>query len=389
MSSLQGLVVLILAFISLLFTSAQSSSCNDQGFSFMKKRISITKCKNLGTLEAKFGWDYNEKTHNKTINVCFGARLHAVAGWVAWGVNPCPRPHMVGTRALIGIKQPNGLVVLNTFNITRDTKIGCRLLPSDIEVGVHNQHIEYLEETSFLIISATLTLPPEYNLSKLNHVWQVGSHVEDIEPKMHAVTLQNVDSTETIDLISEETQSIWHQRHHLRTVHGILNIVGWGVLLPIGVIIARYFRNFPVKYSRWYHFHIFCQVWAFTLGSTGWFMGMWLGRHSKFYEFRTHRILGIIIFTFSTLQMLAFLLKPEKKDESRQYWDIYHHFLGYSLIVVIIVNVFDGISILQPSQNWKWSYVGILVLLASIVLVLEVFTWIKFIKKKNKTENKT
>lgn len=183
--------------------------------------------------------------------------------------------------------------------------------------------------------------------------------------------------------------------------------------MPVGVIIARYFRNFPVRWYLWSSFHINCQIAGYILGSSGWAMGLWLGNQSKYYSFHIHRIFGIIIFTFTTIQVIprslsvsrlkllkeliqyvyncvqifALRLKPKRSDPFRGYWNMYHHFLGYSLLALISFNIFKGISILKPNDTWKWGYIGILGFLTTTALALEVFTWSKFIKNKISTDS--
>lgn len=207
-----------LAFLSLFFSIAQSA-CSDAFYS-KAKDINITNCKELTTLGAEFGWDYTKGLNETRVHIILGARLQDEMGWLAWGVNPGKRPQMVGTRAVIGIRQQNASLVIKTYNITRDTKLGCQLLPSDnIDLEVSNAKIEYTQETSYLVIHATLILPVEkYNISNLNHVWQVGNYAEDVRPKMHPTALQNVDSTETIDLTTGHAHNIGHHRRHLRMV---------------------------------------------------------------------------------------------------------------------------------------------------------------------------
>lgn len=84
--------------------------------------------------------------------------------------------------------------------------------------------------------------------------------------------------------------------------------------------------------------------------------------------------------------MLALRLKPTPSDDYRKYWDMYHHFLGYALLAVISVNIFNGIAILKPDKTWLWAYIGVLSVFAVIALGMEIFTWGKFIftSRKNK-----
>lgn len=85
---------------------------------------------------------------------------------------------------------------------------------------------------------------------------------------------------------------------------------------------------------------------------------------------------------FCYFQMLAFRLKPKSTDDYRKYWNMYHHFLGYGLLAIIVINIFKGINILHGGNSWKWSYIGILIGLGTIAFALEIFTWIKFIMHK-------
>lgn len=88
-------------------------------------------------------------------------------------------------------------------------------------------------------------------------------------------------------------------------VHGILNIIGWGTLLPIGVIIARNFRGFPLPWlPNWEKYHISCQTVGYIVGATGWAVGIWLGKASKYYSFPKHATFGTCIFAFATIQIV-------------------------------------------------------------------------------------
>ncbi|KAJ7963771.1 Cytochrome b561 and DOMON domain-containing protein [Quillaja saponaria] len=264
---------------------------------------------------------------------------------------------MVGTKAIIAIKQPNNTLLVNAYDITQDTKLGCRLRPSsdsDLGLQVNNKKVAYDNTSNFLTIYAEVILPsPNYQISKLNHVWQVGYHASDDEPQIHPTHLQNVDSTEIIDLISGDGTSGGRHQRNLRVVHGVLNMLGWGTLLPIGVIIARYMRLNPIELKMWRCLHLACQISGYILGTAGWALGLRLGHASRYYGFYTHRIFAICIFTFTTIQMLALQLIPKETEDYRKYWNIYHHLLGYALLTVIIINIFKGIEIMNGDPNWK------------------------------------
>ncbi|KAL2476090.1 Cytochrome b561 and DOMON domain-containing protein [Abeliophyllum distichum] len=343
-------------------------------------------CK-IKTLGAEFGWNYNDRS--RRLDIAFGAKLDGEMGWLAWGLNP-QGPHMVGTRALIGIKHKNDSLEFHQYNITDATRLGCQLLPiDDLGLDIRNFSFFYLEAIHYYMIKATVFLPLGYNSSRTNIVWQIGYAVADKEPKMHPTSLKNFDCAETIDLNSNQTITYKaHSRRNLRMAHGILNVMGWGIFLPVGVIIARYFRNFPKYWGLWYVFHTTCQIAAYILGSAGWVLGLWLGKQSKYYCYRTHGIFGIVIFTFTTIQMFALRLKPKRTDPYRDYWNMYHHFLGYALLTLISINIFKGIAILKPEDTWKWTYIGVLGFLGTTALAFEVYTWTKFVLERKSQNQK-
>ncbi|KAE9614776.1 hypothetical protein Lal_00036094 [Lupinus albus] len=386
------LTIFILAFLSIAFGE---QSCSETFIRLIQKR-NITNCKTLRTQGAEFAWNYHYNGTNSTIlDILFGARLNSPEGWIAWGVNPGKRAEMIGTKAIIGIKYSDGSLIVNTYDITKETKHGCKLLPSPIGLEVSNKSMENDAVSEFYTISARIILPKEYNITRLNHVWQLGYAIADgNQPLRHPTTLHNVDSTETINLTSSSGNSTGQYRSYLRSVHGVLNMMGWGTMLPIGVIIARYFRVYPFKFHpMWFYLHISCQVCGFLTGTAGWIIGLYLGHATRYYTFHTHRTFGILIFTLSTVQMLAFRLKPKQTDDYRKYWNMYHHFLGYGLITIIVINIFKGISIMQGGKGWKWTYFGILIILGSVTITLEIATWARFIlsklekQKNNKGDN--
>lgn len=206
----------MLALPFLLFTIAYST-CNEPFNQILQKR-SIRNCKKLATLGAEFGWNYN-MGNNTEIDIIFGVNLKETPSWVAWGLNPGDEPQMVGTKAIIAVVQPNGSLSVETYSITSSTKIGCELLPSVVDFEVKRKEAESSNTSDYFTLSATLVLPSaKYNISNLNHVWQVGFFADGLQPMQHPATLQNFDSTDTIDLIAAKNHGIGRHRRHLRMV---------------------------------------------------------------------------------------------------------------------------------------------------------------------------
>ena len=82
------------------------------------------------------------------------------------------------------------------------------------------------------------------------------------------------------------------------------------------------------------------------------------------------------------------LIRPKKEHKYRFYWNIYHHGFGYAIIVLGIVNVFQGLNILRPDHKWKSAYVIMIIALGGISLLLEAITWVVVLKRKSGKSSK-
>ncbi|KAJ4957155.1 hypothetical protein NE237_013938 [Protea cynaroides] len=110
----------------------------------------------------------------------------------------------------------------------------------------------------------------------------------------------------------------------LKRNHGILATIGWGVLLPTGGIIARYYKH---RDPLWYYLHISIQFVGFIFGLAAVVAGTVL--YGKLHaNVSTHRGIGIFVLTLAILQVMAFFIRPNKDSKIRKYWNWYHHWLG-------------------------------------------------------------
>ncbi|KAF3631201.1 hypothetical protein T459_08656 [Capsicum annuum] len=393
-SACSVIFVVVFFYLSVFsFTNIHAHHCSEKFLSEAKQRnlINITFCKKyVESNGVEIAMYLREKS--RRLDIMVGAMLEEQTGWLAWGLNPGPVARMVGTQALIGIKTRNGDLLKDKYNITSYTKIGCQLLPSPIDLNISNFNFSYINYLQYHVIQATIILPMKYDVSRLNHVWQLGIDVAvgKEQPMMHPKGLRNYDSTETINLRTGKGRgNRVHTSSRIREVHGILNIIGWGTLLPIGVIIARNFRGFPLPWlPNWEKYHISCQTVGYIVGATGWAVGIWLGKASKYYSFPKHATFGTCIFAFATIQivqMVFFNFKPGNHEEIRMYRRMFHHVVGYSLLVVSCINILKGIKIMHLDETyWLPAYYGIGGCLAFIFIVFEIVSWFKFLCDKFK-----
>lgn len=222
----------------------------------------------------------------------------------------------------------------------------------------------------------------------------------------------------------------------------MLNAISWGVLMPIGIIIARYMKVFKSADPAWFYLHVACQVSGYIIGVSGWGLGIKLGKDSAGITYHKHRDLAIALFCLATVQVLdvyirakhsmcihitfieidlmddlrvnsckmrlapnqseaedklmffgvqvfALFLRPNKDHKYRLYWKIYHLAVGYSIVILSVVNIFEGFDILDPAKKWKRAYVAIIVTLGAIALVLEAVTWAIYLKRRQRESEKS
>jgi len=86
----------------------------------------------------------------------------------------------------------------------------------------------------------------------------------------------------------------------LAKAHGAVQVMGWGLLLPIGALIARYCRAWD---PAWFYVHVAFQSIGFIFVMAGIGTGVVLSHRVRPSGFYTHRGLGIIIFFLACLQV--------------------------------------------------------------------------------------
>lgn len=165
--------------------------------------------------------------------------------------------------------------------------------------------------------------------------------------------------------------------HRSRTSHGVLGLLSWGLILPYGAIVARYFKH---KDPLWYYLHVAFQFVGFILAVATGFLGL-----NMYYRFSfhapAHKGIGITAIVLSVLQVMAFFIRPDKDSKKRKYWNWYHHNVGRIALFFGALNILLGIQLADAGSSWKIGYGFLLaaIILTSIVLeVLKLKTPSKF-----------
>ncbi|XP_073139699.1 cytochrome b561 and DOMON domain-containing protein At4g17280-like [Henckelia pumila] len=364
---------LVLIFIVLLSMHVLSYAQSCATYNFASNQV-FSSCNDLPYLNSFLHWDYDQSAN--TVKIAYRHMGVTSSNWVAWAINPISRG-MVGAQALVAFQKSDGTMRTYTAPIN---SYQIQLQEGDLSFPVSDLSATY--SGNEIVIFATLKLD---NLSStVNQVWQEGLLSND-SPVSHSTSGPNVQSMGTLDLISGDAGTrtgVITSKTRRRNIHGVLNAISWGIMIPFGAMLARYLKVFPTADPAWFYLHSMCQTSGYIIGVVGWATGLQLGRQSQGIQFTSHRIIGIILFSIATLQVLALLLRPKKNHKYRSYWNIYHHLLGYSITVLGIINIFKGFNILRPDEKWKTTYIGILVGLAFVAATMEVYTWYVVLKRK-------
>ncbi|QCE11405.1 cytochrome b561 and DOMON domain-containing protein At4g12980-like [Vigna unguiculata] len=364
----------------LLFVLAASAAtpsaltCTTQRLTDSANKL-FANCVDLPVLNSFLHWTHDAA--NASLSVAFQAAPPSPGGWVSWGIN-LKGVGMVGAQVLAAFKGGDrGAVTVNTL----DLKSYSDIVPGKLSFDVWDMRGE--EVGGVIRIFAKVKVPEK--VESVNHVWQVGPSVTAGRIDRHDFKPANLNSKGILSFTGEQSNvaPAVDPITKKKNIHGILNAVSWGVLFPLGVMIARYMRSFPSADPAWFYIHVGCQISAYAIGVAGWGTGMKLGSQSEGVQYSVHRNLGIALFCFATLQIFALFLRPVKTHKYRYIWNAYHHCIGYTVVILGIINIFRGFSILHPEQKWKTTYIGVLIALGVVALFLEVITWIIVLKRKS------
>ncbi|KAK4276122.1 hypothetical protein QN277_019111 [Acacia crassicarpa] len=320
-------------------------------------------CDDLPVLDSSIHWNYHLSSN--TIDLAFKKHNVEDNQWIAWAIN-LNSTGMVGSQSFVAFEKSDGTMAAYTSPITSyDT----RLKNGDLSFEVNAVSASF-EADGTMIIYAKFQLPG--NSTKVNHVWQQGFVFQDTL-KLHPTSGDNLKSFGYLDFLEASYYRVEDNRKilSLRKVGGILDGIGWGILMPTGIMIGRYLKAFEATKSPWFHVHWICLIVAYLIGTAG----CGVGFHMGIDQFLHYYPLGIYVFGTCTIQILvASFFRPKEEDQRKILgWKRFHSVWGY--VAMSYALACGGFSI--P----KGAYMAIIVSLGCVAAILE-FQVCKFRMKK-------
>ncbi|KAF4661811.1 hypothetical protein FOL47_006532 [Perkinsus chesapeaki] len=171
-------------------------------------------------------------------------------------------------------------------------------------------------------------------------------------------------------------------------LHGIFMFAGWGLCLPIGAFIFRYFRHANFAWPA----HLALQTMGLAFSIVGFIASFYTGGTFDF----AHAYIGIIVFILGCLQPInaAFRCHPRgrnflcKIDYGKRYiFNAIHQIGGRAAIILGIVNIMLGIPLAQLRAGWLIG-VGVWFLVFILAhFVCELLRWMGILPRIPRSYN--
>lgn len=163
----------------------------------------------------------------------------------------------------------------------------------------------------------------------------------------------------------------------MKRSHGILGIIGWGLILPCGALIAKFLKH---KEPLWYYLHSIIQIVGFLIILAGIVVGQALYNHMHA-DVAAHRGIGYFALTLAIIQVLAFFIRPDKDSKIRRLWAAYHRWFGVITLFFGALNIVLGIQVGGAGSAWKIGYGFLLGAIIVTAIVLQVLSKLRSSEK--------
>ncbi|KAG6516909.1 cytochrome b561, DM13 and DOMON domain-containing protein At5g54830-like [Zingiber officinale] len=212
----------------------------------------------------------------------------------------------------------------------------------------------------------------------LKVIWAMGSHWSEdnlSEKNMHSATSNRPVRV----LLLRGSAEVEQDRRPVLAVHGFMMFVAWGMLLPGGILAARYLKH--IKGDGWYQLHVYLQYSGIVIMLLGLLFAA--AELRGFYLSIVHVKFGVAAILLACAQPINAYLRPKKPTEEemasskRTIWEYFHVITGRSAIVVGVAALISGMKHLghrygsENVQGLTWALILWVLALALLVMYLE------------------
>eukprot|EP00658_Telonema_sp_P-2_P031414 TRINITY_DN23507_c0_g1_i1.p1 TRINITY_DN23507_c0_g1~~TRINITY_DN23507_c0_g1_i1.p1 ORF type:complete len:358 (-),score=39.08 TRINITY_DN23507_c0_g1_i1:141-1214(-) len=174
--------------------------------------------------------------------------------------------------------------------------------------------------------------------------------------------------------------------------HGSLMLIGWGLLLPVGVILAKCLKH--REGALWFQLHRGIQCFGLVLALAGWIIALdkfevldnTEGHDDSFDSNYSHAIMGCVTMAIGLLQPLNALIRPDAPEPGedgtclRSIWEVVHKGLGYVALILAVLTISVGTTLLpkiDDQERFQIAYgcIGGLLLITLILVLVDKYTY--------------
>lgn len=166
--------------------------------------------------------------------------------------------------------------------------------------------------------------------------------------------------------------------------HAIFMSLAWVFFAPVGIIVARYWRDdWPEKKACgtaiWFQAHRVLQSFTVIFTLLGIFC---VFAYSGIYDtqdtapaviWQAHPIIGLLVMCIIIVQPIMAVLRPAKDSRWRPYFKLSHMLLGRLACILAIFNIFVGLAMYQSSwvsYDWWNAVLGAFVIFHIVMEVI-------------------
>lgn len=328
----------------------------------------------LDDQQVTFFWTLSENS------ISIAARGEKKSAYLAVGFGS----GMVNSYAYVGWIDDNGVGRVNTYWI--DGKDSLSVHPTKENLT----YVRCRSENGIITLEFTRPLRPSCTRGEserpecnniidattpLRVIWAMGARWADehlSERNMHSVTSSRPIRVMLMRGSAEAEEDL----RPVLAVHGFMMFLAWGILLPGGILAARYLKH--VKGDGWYQIHVYLQYSGLAIVMLGLLFAV--AELRGFYVSSLHVKFGITAIILACVQPVNAFLRPKKPangeemSSKRLLWEYVHVIVGRSAIVAGTAALFSGMKHLGDRYgsanvhglNWAlmvWFLIGALIVM--------------------------
>jgi hypothetical protein len=307
-------------------------------------------------------------------SISIAARGEKKSGYLAVGFGS----EMVNTFAYVGWVGNDGVGRVKTYWIDGKSATGIHETPENLT------YVRCKSEDGIITFEFTRPLKPLCTgrveckniidpTTPLKVVWAMGASWsgDDLtDSNMHSVTSSRPIRVLLLRGSAEAEQDL----RPVLAVHGFMMFVAWGILLPGGILSARYLKS--LKGDGWYQIHVYLQYSGIAIM----FLGVLFAAAELrgFYVSSVHVKFGVAALLLAGFQPLNAYFRPKRPangevpPRNRVLWEYLHVITGRSAIIVGVVALFTGMKHLghrYDSENAEGLTWALMLWVLSVIVV--------------------